>query len=72
MAKFSRAERQAYNSGMGYAVGFQKKGINFSKPKLRKSFAAGFKKGNEMMGRTPDKYPKLKRKRSSGSSSKKG
>ena len=65
MAKFSRAQRQAFNSGMGYAVGYQKRGINFSKPSLRKSFAAGFKKGNEMMGRNPEKYKKIRSKRSS-------
>ena len=58
-SRFSRAERQAYMSGMGYAVGHKKKGINFSKPSLRRSFAAGYAKGLERIERNPLKYPAL-------------
>ena len=57
--KFSRAERQAYHSGMGYAVAHKKKGINFSKPELRRNFAAGYAKGLERIERNPLKYPGL-------------
>ena len=64
--KFSRAERQAYHSGKGYAVASQKRGIHFKdgkNSKIRRAFAAGFKKGNEMMGRNPEKYPKIRTKK---------
>ena len=61
-SKFSRAERQAYSSGMGYAVGHAKKGINFSKPEVRESFRKGFNKGKAMMERNPLKYPSLPKK----------
>ena len=56
---FSRAERQAYISGMGYAVAHKKKGINFSKPELKKSFAKGYAKGVDRIERNPLKYPAL-------------
>ena len=61
MAKknYTRAERQAYISGMGYAIGHAKKGINFSKPGLRRNFAAGYAKGLERIKRNPLKYPPL-------------
>ncbi len=61
-SKFSRAERQAYHSGKGYAVAHAKKGINFSKPEIRKSFAAGYAKGNQMIAKNPLKYPPLPKK----------
>lgn len=60
--KFTRAERQAYHSGKGYAVAHAKKGINFSKPELRASFAKGFAKGNEIINKNPLKYPALPKK----------
>ena len=58
-SKFSRAERQAYHSGMGYAVAHAKKGINFAKPELRRNFAAGYARGMERIERNPLKYPPL-------------
>ena len=61
---FSRAERQAYNSGKGYAIAYMKRGIVFSKPLLRKSFAKGFAKGKEMYSQNPGKYPMLNKKKS--------
>ena len=66
--KFSRAERQAYQSGKGYAVAHAKKGINFAKPELRASFAKGYAKGKQMIAKNPLKYPALPKK----SRSKKG
>ena len=62
MAKFSRAEMSAYESGKGYAVAMQKKGINFKKPGLKQAFANGFKKGLAMLRHSPSKSPNLKRK----------
>ena len=62
MAKFSRAEMSAYESGKGYAVAMSKKGINFKKPGLKQAFAKGFKKGLAMLRHSPSKYPNLKRK----------
>ena len=62
MAKFSRAEMSAFESGKGYAVAMQKKGINFKKPGLKQAFANGFKKGLAMLRHSPEKYPNLKRK----------
>ena len=61
-SKFTRAERQAYQSGKGYAVAHAKKGINFAQPKLRASFAKGFAKGNEIIAKNPLKYPPLPKK----------
>ena len=45
------ANAKAYYSGMGYAVAHKKKGINFSKPELRRNFAAGYAKGLERIKR---------------------
>ena len=61
-SNFSRAERQAYHSGKGYAVAHEKKGINFAKPELRASFAKGYAKGKQMMAKNPLKYPALPKK----------
>lgn len=60
-SQYSRAETSAFESGKGYAVAMQKKGINFTKPKLKEAFAKGFKKGLSMLRHTPSKYPNLKR-----------
>ena len=63
--KFTRAERQAYQSGKGYAVAHAKKGINFAKPELRASFAKGYAKGKQMISKNPLKYPPLPKKTAS-------
>ena len=60
--KFSRAERQAYQSGKGYAVAHAKKGINFANPELRASFAKGYAKGKQLIEKNPLKYPALPKK----------
>ena len=62
--KFTRAQRQAYQSGKGYAVAYAKKGINFKDDSLKKSFAQGFKKGTEIVSKNPLKYPSLPKKSS--------
>jgi hypothetical protein len=61
--KFTRAERQAYHSGKGYAVAHKKRGINFKFSNLKASFMQGYKKGLEMMKRNPLKYAILPKKR---------
>lgn len=49
MAKnYSSAEKTAYYSGMGYAVAYHGRKINF---------------GNEMMRKAPSKYPPLGKKK---------
>ena len=58
-SRFTRAERQAYYSGMGYAVAYSKKGINFEKPSLRRNFSAGYAQGMERIKRNPLKYAPL-------------
>ena len=67
MAKknYTRAERQAYISGMGYAIGHKRKGINFSRPELRRNFAQGYQKGLERIKRKPLKYAPLPSKKRS-------
>ena len=61
-SKFTRAERQAYHSGKGYAVAHRKRGINFKFSNLRASFARGYNKGLQMMKRNPLKYAQLQKK----------
>ena len=57
--QFTRAQKRAYHSGMGYAVSFYGRGIHFQDPSLKKSFAAGYNSGIEKMRRKPAKYPKI-------------
>ena len=70
--KFTRAQRQAYQSGKGYAVAMAKKGINFKDDSLKDSFREGFKQGNRIMAKNPLKYPPLPKKRSTRTTKKKG
>ncbi len=69
-SKYTSSQRSAYNSGKGYAVGHKKRGINFSKPELKKAFAEGYKKGVQMMTKNPLKYPLLPKKRKTTKKSK--
>ena len=61
-SKFTRAERQAYHSGKGYAVAHRNRGINFKFANLRASFQRGYNKGLQMMKRNPLKYATLQNK----------
>ena len=61
--KHTAAEKNAYYSGMGYAVAYCGKGITFRKDNVRKSFQAGWNRGHAMMKKSPAKYPKLSSKR---------
>ena len=58
-SKYTRAQKRAYYSGMGYATASRKKGINFDNPENEASFKAGLKQGVAMLARTPDKYPPI-------------
>ncbi|MBE6535624.1 MAG: hypothetical protein E7677_03270 [Ruminococcaceae bacterium] len=61
--RYSRGEVSAYESGKGYAVATQKKGIKFTHSKLKAAFAKGYKRGLAMLRHSASKYPNLKRKR---------
>lgn len=58
-SKYTRAQKRAYYSGIGYATASRKKGINFDNPENEASFKAGLKQGVAMLSRTPDKYPPI-------------
>lgn len=54
--KYTKSEKMAYNSGMGYALAMDGKGINFDTPKMRESFNAGYKYGRKLAQKNPKKY----------------
>lgn len=59
-SKFSASQKQAYYSGMGYAVRHDNRNVNFKGGRGSKgynSFMAGYLKGVEMMTKNPSKYP---------------
>lgn len=62
-SNYTRAQKRAYYSGMGYATAYHKKAIKFAKPENRASFEAGWKQGTAMAKQTPDKYPPLQPKK---------
>ncbi|MGN1051888.1 MAG: hypothetical protein ACI4SH_00700 [Candidatus Scatosoma sp.] len=62
-SNYTRAQKRAYYSGMGYATAYHKKAIKFAKPENRESFEAGWKQGTAMAKQTPDKYPPLQTKK---------
>lgn len=70
--RFSRAQRAAYESGKGYAVAHSGKQIDFAKPEVKESFAAGFRKGKQMMKRNPLKYADLPKPKKTRTKKKKG
>ena len=57
MAKYTRAQKKAYYSGMGYRAGQEGKAIPFKNEKNKQSFRDGYKKAKQ----TIEKYPKIKR-----------
>ena len=63
--KFTRAERQAYQTGKGYAVAHSQRAINFSKPNIKDSWGKGYLKGLEIIKKNPIKYPPLPKKTAS-------
>lgn len=70
-SKYTRAQKRAYYSGMGYATAYHNKAINFETPENRSSFEAGWKQGTAMARSKPDKYPPLTAKKSRGKKAKK-
>ena len=70
-SKYTRAQKRAYYSGMGYATAYHNKAIKFDTPENRSSFEAGWKQGTAMARSKPDKYPPLTAKKSRGKKAKK-
>ena len=62
-SKYTRAQKRAYYSGMGYATAYHNKQINFATSENKESFKAGYKQGVAMAKQTPDKYPPLEPKK---------
>lgn len=58
--RYSKNQRQAYYSGMGYSVGYKNRKINFRSDTLKQSFREGYAAGIRSQRKSPDKYPKLK------------
>ena len=58
-SKYTRAQRQAYYSGMGYSTAYSGKEIKFDNPENKASFNAGWKAGKKMVEKSPSKYPPL-------------
>ena len=58
-SKYTRAQKRAYYSGMGYATAYHDKAIKFEATENRESFVAGWKQGTAMARQKPDKYPSL-------------
>lgn len=54
--KYSNSEKMAYNSGIGYVLAVENRGINFDTDKMQDSFKAGYKYGKKLIERKPDKY----------------
>lgn len=68
-SNYTRAQKRAYYSGMGYATAYHNKQINFATPENKESFKAGYKQGVAMAKNTPDKYPPLSPKKSTAKKS---
>lgn len=49
--RYTKAEREAFDSGQGYAVARSSHGMNIKNLKLRKSFAKGYANGREMISK---------------------
>lgn len=60
-SKYTKSQKIAYYSGMGYRVSHEGRGINFKKPHLRKNFSAGYDKAGSMMLKNPNTYPMKKK-----------
>lgn len=57
--KYTRAQKQAYYSGMGYSTAYSGKEINFDNPENMQSFKAGYRAGKKKVEKNPSKYPPL-------------
>ena len=57
-SKYTRAQKVAYNSGMGYRVAHEGKRVTFTRnPALRDNFLQGYNRAGEMIKRNPGRYP---------------
>ena len=59
--KYTRAQWNAYHSGRGYRLGYEKRAIEFKNPNNKNSF----RKGYSSIGKRLDKYKKIPRKKKS-------
>lgn len=69
-SKYTRAQRKAYYSGMGYACAANGKAINFKSEENKQSFYAGWGAGKKKIAANADRYPDNPRLKKSVSSSK--
>ena len=58
-SKYTKNQRNAYHSGMGYSIAHKGKKIEFSSDDMRESFMAGYKAGVGKLKKSPKKYPNL-------------
>ena len=56
--KFTRNQWNAFHSGRGYRLGYEKRMIDFKKPENRASFRDGYR----AVGKNLDRYAKIPRK----------
>lgn len=68
--KYTRAQRKAYYSGMGYACAANGKAINFKSEENKQSFYAGWGVGKKKIAANAERYPDNPRLKKSASSSK--
>lgn len=69
-SKYTRAQRKAYYSGMGYACAAYGKAINFKSEENKQSFYAGWGAGKKKIAANADRYPDNPHLKKSVSSSK--
>lgn len=58
MVKYTKAQKKAYYSGMGYRAGEQGKFIPFSNPKNLQSFRNGYKAARTKVAKYPQNIKK--------------
>ena len=58
--KYTKGQRNAYQSGMGYSIAHKGKKIAFSSEEMKESFMAGYRAGTAKIKKSPKKYPDLK------------
>lgn len=56
--RHSKAERQAFEAGQGYAVARSRSGMDIRNLDLRKSFAQGYAKARQMISKSSRKKSK--------------
>ena len=57
-SKYTRSQKIAYYSGMGYGVSHQGRRVTFKRnPELRNNFRKGYNHGINLTIKYPDRYP---------------